>query len=862
MVEWRRGLALAAFSAVLCGIPAPALMFELDLERRIALAGWIVEGRVVDSTPFMEPRSRMIFTEHRIVVSRRHKAPTDAAELLIITRGGRLGDERHEVFPALELAPGDEGMFFLESRSDYAGRNAALVPVGAPQGFVRFRADAPGGAVAFDPFRSYADLDRDLRLPVLQQLGQPLRLELDESSDRPDDINRLGTPTITNLSPSTVRAGVRELLVIEGSGFGTQTGSAAVFFDNADDGVGGSFGGASSNHIQSWTDTRIEVLVPSSGVAAGTGRVIVRDAAGNDAVSPSDLTVLWGITEVNSGDIRRLRYQNQDGAGGYTFQYSTATSNNGVAFNTATDAVARFESALDLWNCSARWNARASGTTPVNSTGSDGVNIVAFDNDADPLPAGVLGRASSFFSTCAADSWHVTGIDIRFKRDGSGVDWYFGADPSGIAFSEFDFESVALHELGHAALHKHNNDNTQVMYFQILNSQISRSLSAQDIDGVDNALTFSAGFADCGVTEMLPFDCLAPPSANFSGTPRGACGTNATVQYTDLSLNAPTAWAWTFGDGGQATTASPSWDYTSPGIYDVSLTVTNANGSDSLTRENYIVVTADPTTASCNPSFTGHDAGFGVGIRQVTVGGIDRASGTPTDGDALEEDRTCSDFAVLDAEVAAPITIETGLFNDEDVRVYVDWNNDGVLAAAELSFSSDAARTHSGTITPPASATRGTALRMRVLSDFFGTDAIDSACENIEFGQVENYSVLVPQTVVAAPGAVPETSLRITRVAGASDIDLSWGASCSSGATDYSIHEGTLGNWYSHSSVVCSTSGATSWSGLTPAGTAQYYLIVPTTTAAEGSYGLSGAGTERPVSTTVCLVSQDTTTCP
>ena len=42
------------------------------------------------------------------------------------------------------------------------------------------------------------------------------------------------------------------------------------------------------------------------------------------------------------------------------------------------------------------------------------------------------------------------------------------------------------------------------------------------------------------------------------------------------------------------------------------------------------------------------------------------------------------------------------------------------------------------------------------------------------------------------------------------DLDLAWGASCETVATDYAVYEGQIGVWYSHVAAACSTGGATS----------------------------------------------------
>jgi uncharacterized repeat protein (TIGR01451 family) len=85
----------------------------------------------------------------------------------------------------------------------------------------------------------------------------------------------------------------------------------------------------------------------------------------------------------------------------------------------------------------------------------------------------------------------------------------------------------------------------------------------------------------------------ALPIADFiAETTEGCAG--ATIVFTDQSSNA-TSWMWSFGDGTTSVDHSVEHIYTNPGRYTVSLTATNACGSDSETRTEYIVIHAGPT---------------------------------------------------------------------------------------------------------------------------------------------------------------------------------------------------------------------------------------------------------------------------
>jgi PKD repeat protein len=88
------------------------------------------------------------------------------------------------------------------------------------------------------------------------------------------------------------------------------------------------------------------------------------------------------------------------------------------------------------------------------------------------------------------------------------------------------------------------------------------------------------------------------PKANFTASPtNGAQPLN--VQFTDTSTGTPSSWFWDFGNGNTFTgKAPPIQTYSNPGLYSVTLTVSNTNGSDSATKTNYIAVSTAPPAIS------------------------------------------------------------------------------------------------------------------------------------------------------------------------------------------------------------------------------------------------------------------------
>ena len=78
------------------------------------------------------------------------------------------------------------------------------------------------------------------------------------------------------------------------------------------------------------------------------------------------------------------------------------------------------------------------------------------------------------------------------------------------------------------------------------------------------------------------------------------------VQFTDNSTLIASAWKWYFGDGDSSAVQNPSHVYTSPGLYDVSLTITTAYGDIPTTQSNLILVTADSVRYGVDSAFAGN----------------------------------------------------------------------------------------------------------------------------------------------------------------------------------------------------------------------------------------------------------------
>lgn len=96
---------------------------------------------------------------------------------------------------------------------------------------------------------------------------------------------------------------------------------------------------------------------------------------------------------------------------------------------------------------------------------------------------------------------------------------------------------------------------------------------------------------------IYPNVCVADaanqaPNANFTTSVMSQGCETIQIQYMDNSSNTPTGWDWSFpgGDPATSTDENPVVVYTSAGSYSATLTASNANGNNTITQTDIIVV--------------------------------------------------------------------------------------------------------------------------------------------------------------------------------------------------------------------------------------------------------------------------------
>ncbi|MBT3453417.1 MAG: PKD domain-containing protein, partial [Lentimicrobiaceae bacterium] len=107
------------------------------------------------------------------------------------------------------------------------------------------------------------------------------------------------------------------------------------------------------------------------------------------------------------------------------------------------------------------------------------------------------------------------------------------------------------------------------------------SLTVTNADGTDTEIK-----SDFVYVEQMQLPITDFEANKTSVSPGGV------VSFTDLTLNNPDQWSWSF-DGGSPSTSTyqnPTVRFNTPGIYNISLVTSNLGGSDSLLKEDYIHV--------------------------------------------------------------------------------------------------------------------------------------------------------------------------------------------------------------------------------------------------------------------------------
>ncbi|MBL7911696.1 MAG: T9SS type A sorting domain-containing protein [Bacteroidia bacterium] len=584
-------------------------LYPVSLTSKVNNSSLIIEGKVISQTSFWNAERNYIFTSNLISVSQVFKGALYTSNIEIITEGGQVDLDRQVVDPSLQLSVNDEGIFTLINFNQPAQYGKPVFQVYADQqGFIKFNLAENSATV---PFRNYTDINN-----VYQEFEMLLGIDIPAHTNSNSNkfTSSSSVAAISGISPLIITAGTNSILTITGSSFGATQGASIVEFRNADDG-GATFIQPHSSQYVSWSNTQIQVIVPTRSSTltgngtAGTGQV--RVTVGTSTLSAQTLTVNYGelnvlvTNTITAQQVFNTRHIDLNTMGGINWQMFTS-------FNANAPAKTAFLSAFQTWRCNTNINWLLGPTVTTNTIAADGVNVIRFDINNE-LPAGVLGRCTSYFSACSMGPnvfVYVAELDICFDDPAtSAITWNFG--PALASGAQYDFESVAVHELGHGHQLSHVINTNDVMHYSIGPAQNKRTLIAADIAAGNDVMTRNVSPGVCGKGALVAIAAsvcaVGSPTSAFNLTSPVCVGQNVTL--TSGATGGATNFTWTMTGGTPATSTlqNTATSYAAPGIYSVTLVALNGIGSSSLTKT--ISVLAIPSVVVSSASVCSGNTG-------------------------------------------------------------------------------------------------------------------------------------------------------------------------------------------------------------------------------------------------------------
>ena len=454
-------------------VSAQIIQKPINIEQTFKSAAVVVNGQVVEKQSYWDIDHKMIYTVHKIKVSKSFKGNNNEYQYLL-TEGGSIGLKGVVVKPSVNIRLHSVGYVMLKKARDIKldgyEHNDNLMEL----------SDYLTGYYDYDSISNSIMITNDLMLEKqmfennLEQYSKKkavgVNYELEQNLFRSVGISQ--ELQVFDISPSTIAAGNKEVLTITGSGFGDfifGNNHGYVSFKNADSG-GSQWQSCLKSQIVSWTDTEIKVEVPSD---SGSGTIRVTTAENETFQSSQQITVPYSIItyvySVSGDSDDTVEYpiyhtgsmtgnvQNPDASlqnnivdGAYLFSLNADFYENEPARES-------FKDLLTDWVCTTGQNFEIiDEVTDISTATGDNTNVITFAS------TNALGVTYSYFDGCIVNgnelqiAWNE--IDIIFNGS---VNWGY----ENVTNFQYDFNSTAKHELGHALGFGHNIDSQSLMHY-------------------------------------------------------------------------------------------------------------------------------------------------------------------------------------------------------------------------------------------------------------------------------------------------------------------------------------------------------------------------------------------------------------
>lgn len=374
---------------------------------------------------------------------------------------------------------------------------------------------------------------------------------------------------VFNISPIEVVAGTFSSITISGSSFGNYLGLASIQFRNANSINDEDFVTAPNNHILSWTDSEIKVMVPGTDVenaTAGAGTGPIRIITENGSVLETEFELLVTGQQIVS-DLSKVEINSISIIGNFGFYVQNELIDMG--------ALPAIERAINKWNCATGISFQILGSTDINYNANDNFNVIAIENTT--LSNG-LASTKTTVDKCGGEAF-LLDADILLNAN-----YNFNVSSDETPSNFYDLESTMLHELGHVHQLGHVLNEDDLMYPYFPSATEKREINSSEIQVAKSILQLSALPNSCGTYPIKSTEALCneqKPNALFTLNHQNIC-IGDVVNFEDLSTQSPSEWLWLLPGStyNQVVVANPQVSYSEVGTYDVKLIATNEYGSD------------------------------------------------------------------------------------------------------------------------------------------------------------------------------------------------------------------------------------------------------------------------------------------
>ncbi|AUP80819.1 T9SS type A sorting domain-containing protein [Flavivirga eckloniae] len=274
---------------------------------------------------------------------------------------------------------------------------------------------------------------------------------------------------------------------------------------------------------------------------------------------------------------------------------------------------------------------------------------------------------------------------------------------------------------------------------------------------------------------FLTSEALTPPeiaTVDFTAETTAVCIGSA-LTFTETSTGTPNSYTnekydditflWTFDNGTDtpytSTDQNPSITFNNPGVYDVTLSVTNTHGTTRATKTDYVIVSPNTVTGmgTCVISSTNNGNNFRNGVTRISFNTLKNRTSTFIPNNALH-DFVCSKGTKLEANKSYDLKIDYRARpgGRQFLEAWIDWDNSGSFDTSntngvnERVLADDIAESSKGqalvSVVPPATAVRNTILRMRVVSEY---DKSPILCGNGRGQRADDYGIYVMDDVLS-----------------------------------------------------------------------------------------------------------------